>query len=197
MQTPDLLVPFPRSRLPARLRAELDAKARQLRAAGVCEFKWIPEEEEPDDLALAEIELDEDDTDAAPAKPAPAPHRTPRGVVASTPEERQAIADRVEALRRDYPDLAHATILCMVASETGRDKSTVRRWHRDANGIAALAVRPSTPEERGAAVREVEALLRADPHMCREDAYRQVGARVGRPPNTVSKWYHRGQRGTL
>jgi hypothetical protein len=85
----------------------------------------------------------------------------------------------------------------MVAGETGRDKSTVRRWHRDANGIPALAVRPSTPEERLAAVSQVVALLRADPNMCREDAYRQVGEAVGRPGNTVGKWFHRSLKGTL
>jgi hypothetical protein len=36
-----------------------------------------------------------------------------------------------------------------------------------------------------AAVSQVVALLRADPNMCREDAYRQVGEAVGRPGNTA------------
>jgi len=196
MQTPDLIVPFPRSRLPARLRAELDAEARRLRSSGVCEFKWIPEE--PDDIALAEIELDEEED--APAAPEPKERQGrvyPRRVQPSTPQERQAVAERVATLLREYPDLAPAIVFRMAAGETGRDASTVRRWHREVMGIRAASVQPSTPDERLAAVSQVEALLRADPHMCREDAYRQVGEAVGRPGNTVGKWFHRSLKGTL
>ena len=194
MQTPDFVVPFPRSRLPARLRAELDAHARRLRKLGVCEFKWI--EDEPDDLALAEIELDEDEPSQGAVDVPPARAAARHFCHATADEKRQAAA-RVEALRAEFPGLPMADILARVASETGRSPAAVRRWHQSALGLAPAPKRDATTQERAAAVAQVDALLRANPGMVKEHALQQVAQATGRNANTVGKWYLRSQRGEL
>ena len=196
MQPPDTLVPFPRSRLPARLRAELDAHARRLRATGVCEFKWIPDEQEPHDLDLAEIELDEDEPSQGAVDVPPARAAARHFCHATADEKRQAAA-RVEALRAEFPGLPMADILARVASETGRSPAAVRRWHQSALGLAPAPKRDATTQERAAAVAQVDALLRANPGMVKEHALQQVAQATGRNANTVGKWYLRSQRGEL
>jgi hypothetical protein len=199
MQPPT--VPFPVAPVQNALRALLDVEVERLRRAGVCEFRWIPEEE-PGDVDLAELELDEED-DAVPDPPPDTPPPVvvacagPRHVQPGTPDEKRHAAERIEALRKTYPDLALADALKRVGAETGRSTSALRRWHREVMGIEAVPGVPSSPEERAAVVTRVEALLRAHPKMCREDAYRRVAASTGRPSHTVAKWYIRSLRGTL
>lgn len=198
MQPPT--VPFPVAPVQNALRALLDAKVDQLRRAGVCEFKWIPEEE-PDDLDLAEIELDEED-DAPPD--APAPREAVRGHPAAVVrghwrhadlDEKQRAVERVEALRVEFPRLALTDIIARVARETDRSSAAVRRWRQDALGLGRGPVRHASTRERAEAVKQVEGLLRADPAMVKEAALRQVADAIGRNANTVGKWYRRHERG--
>lgn len=124
--------------------ALLDAEVARLRATGApLSFAWIPEQdEEPDDLDLAELELDEPDEEtAAPVETDAGPPLSPNiGASPSTPEERAQAVARIRAMEAAGYGSRY-DIIAGLAADLGRSVWTLRRWAQEADRRDGRTVR--------------------------------------------------------